>query len=218
MRLSGWVMIGMLCFGAFLGAITPPDGVIIPGVRMGYITAQTTEAELSAILGKDQLRAIEIHVGEGETIPGTAVMPEDSLYALSIVWKNTKPNRNPQAVIISGNKSKWKTAEGITLGTTLKELESYNGAPFHLMGFEWDYQGTVTDCGNGTLTYLGLETENQENSSATMSLTMVPTEQSYQCVPPEVATSVKGDKLFSSAYPGMQALNPVVTEMVILFP
>jgi hypothetical protein len=39
--------------------------------------------------------------------------------------------------------TKWRTAEGITIGTPLRELERFNRRPFRLAGFAVDGAGAV---------------------------------------------------------------------------
>jgi hypothetical protein len=43
----------------------------------------------------------------------------------------------------SGGACEWKAAHGITLGTSLVQLERLNRHPFTLAGFGWDYGGRV---------------------------------------------------------------------------
>ena len=45
----------------------------------------------------------------------------------------------------------WKTKEGITYGTTVQQLEEYNGKPFTFWGFEWDYGGLSSSWEGGRL-------------------------------------------------------------------
>lgn len=46
---------------------------------------------------------------------------------------------------------RWKTPQGVSIGTTLKELEKLNGGPFKLAGFAWDYEGAIISWEEGKM-------------------------------------------------------------------
>ena len=48
-----------------------------------------------------------------------------------------------QYIRLSGKNTDWKTKEGITIGTEIEELESFNKKPFIFFGLEWDYSGSI---------------------------------------------------------------------------
>ncbi len=80
--------------------------------------------------------------GMGE-YPNTLLFP-DSENQVEFVWVDDSVNFSGLAYIeINGQKTDWKTTEGITLGTQLKTLEDLNKKPFIFYGFGWDYSGTV---------------------------------------------------------------------------
>jgi len=61
---------------------------------------------------------------------------------VEFVWRDDSVNFSGLAYIsIAGKETDWKTEEGITLGTNLKELEKLNQKPFTFYGFGWDYSG-----------------------------------------------------------------------------
>jgi hypothetical protein len=94
------------------------------------------------------------------------------------------------------------------LGTSLKQLEQFNGRPFLLAGFEWDYSGSVTSWENGSLA-----TElNGERGRVLVRL------DSGNQVSPEEESQVAGDGDFSSHYPIMQKINPVAYQIIWEFP
>jgi hypothetical protein len=55
----------------------PPDWLIVPGERVGPITAKTSETALEALFGVENVERVEVYVGEGSTVPGTAVYPHE---------------------------------------------------------------------------------------------------------------------------------------------
>lgn len=181
--------------------------LIEPGTRVGKITAKTTLADLQAAYGKENIKAGQVQGPEGTTLPGAVVFPNDAERTLTIYWKENKSAQTPESISISGKKSLWHTADGITLGTPLKDLERLNGGPFTLSGFDWDYGGTVLSWGDhGKL-------KEKYQKAGSLVLRLAPPENA----PVKVANQVLGDKTFSSSLPAMQALNPTVSEIMVMF-
>jgi hypothetical protein len=200
--IAGVILGIILSVGARLEAQRSQDlWQIIPGTRVGAITAKTTLAGLERLYGKSNVREKKIDVGEGEQAPGAVVFPDDPARRLEIVWK--EGGKTPAAVRVRGTRSRWKTPQGITLGTSLKELEKLNGKPFRLYGFSWDYGGLVESWQKGKLA--GLE--------AKMSLILSQGEKTG--VSDQEYQKVLGDTPFSSGHPVMQKMNPRVTEVNI---
>jgi hypothetical protein len=122
-----------------------------------------------------------------------------------ITWRDTVGRRLPARLILRGDSTRWSVAEGITLGTTLEELERLNGRPFTLAGFGWDYAGAVTDWRGGRLaTPLGccVKVYLEPPSSAQ-------TDPAYN--------SVLGDRDYSSDLDAMHRLKPTVQQIFIDF-
>lgn len=180
---------------------------IVPGVKAGAITARTSEADLRRIYGSRNVRYEDVGIGEGETVPGAVIYPNDPLKRLSIVWKNAKQKKNPDYVQFSGDKSLWKLTQGITLGTSLKTIERINGGRFTLLGFQWDYSGTVVSWNGGKLSRAF------GNKSELVTVLLSPKynnkalEKDYD--------AVIGDGEFSSKHKSMQRINPQVYFIVV---
>ncbi|MEE1611341.1 hypothetical protein [Microvirga sp. CF3016] len=47
--------------------------------------------------------------------------------------------------------SGWSGPEGLRVGSPFKAVETVNGKPFILYGFEWDYGGTIESWNGGAL-------------------------------------------------------------------
>ena len=187
------------------------DRLIVPGERVGPINWQTTFEDLVACFGRDQVVVDQINTGEGDTELGVVVFPKDPEKRLDIVWRYPEEQRWPSEISIYGTKSEWKTKEGVTLGTTLRELEVLNTMPFHLVGFGHDWSGVVVDRGKGSLTLLGLpEGEHDSARRWPIAIALLPDYSRNGETELGHRRQVAGDAAFSSGHPAMQALAPKV--------
>lgn len=113
------------------------DTTIVPGDRVGAVTATTTYDDLVALYGADRLESVEVYLGEGMFAPGTRVT--QGAQSFSVVW--TDESRTAvQSVRDFG--VAWQVDPGIGVGTSLSELRDKLGE-FELYGFGWDYGGTM---------------------------------------------------------------------------
>ena len=183
---------------------------IVPGVKAGAITARTSEADLRKIYGSKNVQSGEIGIGEGETVPGAIIYPNDPLRRLGIAWKDTKMKRFPDFVQFSGDRSLWKISPGIGLGTSLKTLEKINGRGFTLLGFQWDYSGTVVSWKGGKLSRVF------GKDSKFVTLMLNPP--IYNKALEKDLNAVVGDGEFASKNKSMQKINPRVYYVVVKFP
>ena len=181
----------------------PPDWRIVPGRSAGPVTAEISEADLRQRYG-DDVDSARIQIGEGETLPGVVLFGGDSLRRAEIIWKDTVNHRRPARLILRGSKSQWRTDEGISLGTTLHELERLNGRAFTLAGFGWDYGGVISDWAGGNL---------GEKLPGTM-LYLDPGPRQYESAE---YSQVLGDRDYSSASAPMQRLDPRVAQIFMDF-
>src|SRR4051794_443024 len=185
---------------------TPPatDWQVSPRSGSGPLTPEGSEVELRERYGPTAVDSARIELGEGETTPGTVLYTSDSLRRAEIVWKDTLSRRRPARVILRGSQSKWRVGQGISLGTSLKELEGLNGRPFVLAGFGWDYAGVITDWKGGAL----------DSTLAGIKLYLDPGSAQQQSA---AYSQVLGDRDYSSDLPAMQQLNPKVAQIFVDF-
>ena len=172
--------------------------------HVGPIASQTGEADLQREFGDSGLFRARIELGEGETTPGTVLFPRDSTRRAEIIWRDTVEYRAPGRVVLRGHHSLWQVRGGISLGTTLQELERLNGRPFTLAGFGWDYAGVITDWKGGAL----------DSALAGIKLYLDPGPAQQESA---AYSQVLGDRDYSSALPAMQRLNPKVTQIFVDF-
>jgi hypothetical protein len=187
---------------------------IVPGQSVGAITRNTSEKELIKIFGTQNVKRVNVDVGEGETQPGTVVYPNDPSKKLLIIWRDAATREAPESIRINSKNTLWKTDRGITIGTPLKTIEEMNGRSFALTGFGWDYSGTVLHSNGGKVGELGAES-GEDVTGRTLLLRLQPSAAMQKG--PEYK-SVLGDGKFFSDHPAMKKLDPRVYEMIVEFP
>jgi hypothetical protein len=154
--------------------------------------------------GSQSVAQTRIELGEGETAPGTVLYPGDSLRRLEIIWRDTLARQGPARLILRGHQSRWQVARGISLGTSLQDLERLNGRPFTLAGFGWDYAGVLISWNGGSL----------DSALAEVKLYLDPGPAQSESAP---YSQVLGDREYSSSLPAMQQLNPRVAQIFVDF-
>lgn len=118
------------------------ERIVVPGERIGPLTASTAEAELIDQLGPLIQTGMAIDIGEGFCVEGS-MMYADSPDAVEIAWSDSAHSRPAFARIRSPN-SRWTTPRGVHIGMTLEELERIHGEPVAFSGFGWDYGGNAS--------------------------------------------------------------------------
>jgi hypothetical protein len=177
---------------------------IVPGRSAGLLTETSTEADLRQRYPAGTVDSIRVQLGEGETAPGSVLYPSDSVRRAEILWKDTTQRARPERLILRGSRSLWRVDGGISLGTTLQELERLNGRPFKLAGFGWDYSGVVIDWAGGSL----------DSSLAGVKLYLDPGPAAYEST---TYSQVLGDREYSSDLAPMQQLTPRVYQIFVDF-
>lgn len=182
------------------------DRTIVAGERTGPITRITTLTDLRRIYGDANVRVEEVDVGEGETAPGATVYPDDSLRRVQVAFRDSA-GTVPRFVTIRGDTSTWHTEAGVTLGTRLARLAQLNGRPFALLGFGWDYAGTVVSWNGGRIS--------GDSAGGRFIVRLRPTLTGP--VADSLQRDVLGDREYSSDRPAMRQLEPAVYELLTIF-
>lgn len=176
------------------------DTLIIPGQRVGPVTADTSRADLVAHYGEAALDDAPIPMGEGTTAAGTVVMPgPDQQFA--VVWQDASQTK-PQLIKNFG--PAWQTPEGLGVGIPYSEVEAILG-DFQLYGFAWDYGGTVM-----------LEGSQLDQYDGYLLLRLKPAATAID-QHSEAYQAMMGDQLFDSSNPNLDVLEPSIYEMVVDF-
>jgi hypothetical protein len=205
----------LLLFSAALVAQVPPPTPkdsnlwhITPGGSAGVITAHMTEVDLIKIFGKKNVTWGDADVGEGDSLPGTILFASDPHRRLEIIWTDNERRTLPkQAQIFGKSRSQWETTAGISVGTSLKELERINGKPFVLGGFDIDYEGMVRSWKSGRL--------KKEFFTSGVIIRLRPSKRPP--VSDDELNSVGGVGPFLSSNSIMQRVNPTIYQIIWVF-
>jgi hypothetical protein len=188
------------------GQAAPDAWLILASGETGSINARTTREDSVRAYGISNVTDQDVDVDEGEMQSETVLFAKDEERRIEILWKDPDKTE-PTSAGIRGKKSRWHAAHGITLGTSVSELEHANGRPFHfaLVNDGTDMAGELFSWQGGLL-----EKEFQGNGRVTLSL---------EWSPPK-GTKPRGPSDFkaNSDNPVWRAQNPHIIEMTWVFP
>jgi hypothetical protein len=176
--------------------------MIIPGERVGEITANTNREQLAELFPPNvaTLQDVEVPLSEGMTAIGTKVeISKENQF--TIIWKNEKKSQVEKIVDFG---SAWNLPEGIHVNTTWKVLQEKLGE-FQLFGFRWDYGGT-----------LQLEGTPLEEYKDYLIIRVAPSLEAISSNT-EALNAVSGERLIESKNPNLQQLNLKVSEIIVIF-
>jgi hypothetical protein len=172
---------------------TADDVTVVPGKRVGPITAYSSLRILQSLFGKAQVQAGKVPGAEGETLDG-AVIKKGTDQELQIVWQPEAVGKRIASVRVMGRA--WKFENGLRLGLTVSEVEAINGKPFKISGFDWDYGGYASFEG-GTLVQ-------------GVSVRFRPSVENY-------SKEIVGEKQLASTSAALRAANPLVSELTVMY-
>ncbi len=172
---------------------------IVPGKSAGPINENTSEQDLISVFGKDNVKRKKIHIGEGLFLNGH-ILFEDQKNECELLWiEGLKPP--VERLIFTKPNSSWHLENGLSVGSTLEEINELNGRPFRFYGFAWDMGGLVISWENGNMA-----------SIADDSLVIFLSPKDPEDIPNEVI----GDKEISSDNQGLIDLNIRVSRIEVL--
>jgi hypothetical protein len=201
-----------------MGFAQTNDWVIVPGVRVGPLTASSGRADLERIFGAAPMADRAIEMGDDSSRPGTVINPNNPSEALAIVWRD-ETRTLPEQVLVCyglarGGACRWRTGSGIGMNTSLRDLENANGRPFLLLGFERDFAGTVMSWEGGKLA-------RELEGTGRLVLRLSPkTSAEGQFIPLLTGSeeaAVLAERI-PSDHPAMRKLNPAVYQILLVFP
>ena len=191
------------------------DWMIVPGQRLGPITAQTTRANLTLLFGEGNLKDRDFDTGEGFFQPATIVIAKDPSASLAILWGDQRIDTVNVCFERLFGLCKWHTRDGVGFGTGLLKLEALNGRSFVLNDWGSDVGGIVTSWEGGKL-----EREFGDRRDRLLVLTMdFSTNPSYTSQQKQASREIRRlHRDPRSSDPAMRKLHPVVTRIWFRFP
>jgi len=197
------VFAGVLVAPIYEAPARQNDWLIVPGERIGPITADSTRSDLDRIFGKVNVKDQPIDSGEGPE-PATTVYWATPERALSIFWTGTKIRNIMICYPLTTTGCNWRTREGITIGTPIEKVETANNGPFHFIIWGSDGGGTITSWQSGRLAALFGDAANRK-------LTVTVDSNS-----PDIPTG-PDNIMLSSGDEAVQTVHPVVSRLTIQF-
>ena len=167
--------------------------------------AETTLESLIQEFGAVNVIEAEIHDDEGFYEHGALIFP-GSQAELQVFWHDPETRQSLRKVRVQGNQGAWQTPHGLKLGLDLQSIEAINRRPFRLVGFGWDYGGTVGSWENGDL-----DASTNSTCRLIVRLTPDPSKDTWEVISKH--GSVDGSDTFSSGHPTMQLLKPTIREL-----
>jgi hypothetical protein len=202
----------LLLFLANFATAQKIDWLIVPGQRVGPITASTTRSELDAMFGKENVQERNLDISEGPE-SATVVFGNDVSAALAITWDRERPSTIHICFGTQTGPCRWRTAGGIRIGLPIRELEKLNEKSFQLTGFGGEPQGTVTSWRKGQL-------EEDPAACGHLVVRLTPAAELVGSLSKNQASLVKqlqGEKPYSSNYLPMLELDPLVSALEMQF-
>ena len=172
----------------------------------------TSAADIAIRFGAGNMKTALVGWGgaEGDRTEGSLLFDGIEDARLEIHWRDTGNKRNPDWVHVNGTHTRWRTPAGISLGTSLRELERANGGPFRLVGFGSDVQGTI------------LPWQSERLGGATVDgcrvrIRLAPDWRTMDQDASALMKQLKGEREYSSGHPALQSLNPTVSELFLQY-
>lgn len=197
------------------------DWLIVPGVRVGPVTAGTVRGDLPRLFPGAAVADQELELDEGMVFPATMVARGTPSESLAIVWTGPGADAHPKQVFVCRGRRRGVCryhapvpGGDIAVGSRLSDLEALNGKAFTIQGFGFGYGGSVlswddgklekVDC-NSTLS-LAIDGERDRDGDLTMNLSE------------QERGTFTGSRPVSTTTPALRKLNPAVTDILFRFP
>lgn len=159
--------------------------------------ATLTPATLADRYGAENISTQTLPGAEGESYEATVVFSDDAARRMVIVWNDAGNAAASASVVNEG--TRWRGAEGYTIGTPIADVERLNVMPFKLWGFGWDYGGWVSEWNAGVLA---------QNPICRTRVRFTPRG-------PENLAAM-GDSEFNSNDPAIRSADPVISEFGLM--
>ena len=198
-------LLGPLLVFASLGAGAPQEKA--PDFSCATFHAFLNESELIAKFGAGNVTSGPVFGSDDGPSEGTILFEERDDMRVEIMWHDVARKEYPAWIRVRGERSQWRTPNGLAIGDDLLSIERRNGWPFRLAGFSSEGgHGRLRDWRTGRL-------GNMLNCDIRPAFQPRPgTEE------PSLIRQVTSLTEVSSGHPAMQKINPHVVELWINHP
>ena len=179
--------------------------LVAPQGATPALTATTAARDLQRRFGPASLRFARIPDGEYGDLPGAILFPTDALRRIELTWSDPDTRTTLKRARLRGDRTLWKIAPGITLGTPLAELQRLNQKPITFSGFGFDGSGMIRDWNGGRLRAL----DDVEHPRVYLRLWQSPGTPDLE--------SASGDRLLTSDLPQLSALRLFAGEITVSY-
>lgn len=190
-------------WGAYEAVVSVPAPTAGPRVFQcsGPWSPMTTEVNLIADFGAQAMSRADVQQPGGGMGPGSVLLAGDPKLRVDIAWADAIGYTTPTRLAFT-DETAWSVA-GVSIGTSIADVQKANGRPFRLVGFGGDNGGVVTDWQGGRLASIP-----------------GPCRVGIQFAIPATASDsaqakASGPRVFSSTDPAIRALNPTVGQFWI---
>lgn len=171
----------------------------------GAFARDSTHAKLVAAFGNNNVAWTQVDGPDSTKLNASVLFPKDPKRRLEVLWANEDARSDIQVIDINGQ-STWTAPKGLKLGLTVAALEKINGKPFMMKGFKGDTGGLVTSWENGALDKLP--------GGCRVGVRFAPDPKAPPPAQGE-ADVLTSDKDFLSNAPGLKALAPKISEILV---
>ena len=192
------LVIALLLPAAALAADTKPGG---PITCTSPIAQGDTAKSLKAKYGKNAVIK-KVPGAEGEENTALVLYPKDKKNELIVSFFDDAMTQL-SGVAPGGDPTNW-TIFGLTMGSSLEDVQKANGKIFDIAGFDWDYGGFVTGWHGGAL-------DSKKSEPCSISVRFATND-------PNLPTSMSGDGVtIKSNNPRLAKAKPVVQMLTLGF-
>lgn len=168
------------------------------------------EVALVRRYGEDNVVSAPVVGGDDGPVAGTVLFGDSNDTRVELAWRDTESRKNPAWVRVRSDGSRWKTPQGLSVGNSLRDVEAANGWPFRLGGFDLESgSGAVRSWGAGRL-------QKVDEAQCALLILFQPLRDTTTDF--GLVQQVSRGREFSSGHPAMQALNPGITAVYIVYP
>lgn len=109
----------------------------------------TTAVNIMADFGQSHVVQADVPQPNGSAAPGSVLLPNEPKLRVDIAWADAIGYTMPLRASFT-EETRWSVA-GVTVGTSLADVEKANGKPFRLVGFGGNNGGVIVDWRGGQL-------------------------------------------------------------------